>query len=307
MSEFPEAPEVQEKRNNTPFIIIGVVIVLLLLCCCAAVFGANALFGIRSTSGALPFFDREWNINREFVPSFGQVEASHTLEETVDDISTPVTIEVDNQVGEVRILGADIDTVQVTANVRAWGSNSAQAQENLDRVRVTVDRVANDHVRVAGSFPQGLFQQRSPTVQITIRMPREAVLDASTNVGEIRVENLLGDANVRTNVGEINVENVEGALNLRTDVGDVRVRNWTMTGDSRLETNVGPVRVTMRAEAFSLDAQSNVGDIESQFEVDGESERRVPGERLVGAVGENPQMELVVRTGTGEIILDRAR
>ena len=307
MSEFPEAPQVQEKRSNTPIILIIVgAVLLLLLCCCVVVFGANAIFRARSVDTGVSFLDRGVSIVREIAPfATGQVEAAHTLEETVTEIDTPVTIEVDNQVGEVRIIGADVDTVQVSALVRAWGDSDAQAQENLDRVRVTVDTVAADHVRVTGSFPQRLYPRRSPSVQLTIRVPRDGVVDASTNVGEVTVEGISGDVTARTNVGEIGVEDVAGALQLTTDVGDIRVDDWTMTGDSRLETNVGRVRVGLRDAAFTLDAQTNVGNIDTEFDVDGEEERRVPGERLTGAVGENPQMNLVLRTGTGEITLDR--
>jgi hypothetical protein len=305
MSEFPQAPDVKEKRNNTPIIIIVIgAILLLFLCCCAAVFGANALFRARGVERGFPLFGRGVDIAREIAP-FGQVEAAQTIEETVTDIDTPVTIEVDNHVGEVRIIGADIDTVQVEALVRAWGSNETQAQENLDRVRVTVDSVAGDHVRVTGSFPQNINPQRSPSVQLTVRVPRDAMVDASTNVGEVHVENVNGDVSVRTNVGEIGVEDVVGALHLTTDVGDILVDDWTMTGDSRLESNVGRLRVGLHDAAFSLDAQTNVGNIETEFDVDGDEERRVPGERLTGPVGENPEMDLVLRAGTGEITLDR--
>ena len=82
-----------------------------------------------------------------------------------------------------------------------------------------------------------------------------------------------------------------------------------MTGDSEVRGDVGRVRVTVNdAPSFRLDAEATIGDIDCQFDVSGTQERRrVPGDRLVGTVGDNPTMELVLRTGTGAIELRRGR
>ena len=56
--------------------------------------------------------------------------------------------------------------------------------------------------------------------------------------------------------------------------------------------------------AFTVDAQTNVGDIDTAFDVRGAAEERIPpGDRLQGEVGANPQVELRLRTNTGDITL----
>jgi len=72
-------------------------------------------------------------------------------------------------------------------------------------------------------------------------------------------------------------------------VGTIDMRGWNMTQDSYLSTDVGKIEASLWEEsAFYLDASAKVGDIDTDFDVE-------------GAVGEDPYIELKVRVNTGSI------
>ena len=269
-----EAP----KRRNTGLIILIAVIAGLLLLCCALLLVAAFLFPrVSSRTGPGGFLS---------VPgSGGAVEATREL-----DRAFPVQgAEVSNQVGDVIIEGTDDGQVVVEALVRGYGATTDQAQRAADDVEVTVEQQGEGRIRAEARTPQGLrFQGRSPTVRFMIRVPREVTLQMSNNVGRIEVTDVVGSAMITS------------------DVGDVVVRRFTMRDDTRIEGNVGRILVELPSNAaFIVDAETNVGDIDTAFDVRGATpERRPPGDRLQGEVGENPQWELRLRTNTGDISIE---
>ena len=314
MSESSEhTMEKGSSSKKTVLIIVVSVAIVLLLCCCLVVGLGRAFFGTaRTTLGATGTSSPGWNIwpfRGSLSFGFPFVEASRAFEQRIQDIDAALTVTVDNQVGKVQIVGSDTPSVLVTAEIRAYGTSADKAEEILDRVEVTADRVSASQVMVRGSFPRTLSQGRSPVVDLTIAVPRQTTVEVTTGVGDVSVRDLVGPVAVRTNVGEIDVDGVEGALHLRADVGELRVTDWVITGDSEVRTNVGRLRVAVNADAaFYLDAETNVGNIDSEFDVTGSQGRsRVPGDRLVGTVGTGPTIDLVLRAGTGQIDLRRGR
>jgi len=269
-----EAP----KRRNTGLIILIVVIAgLLLLCCALALVAAFLLPRVSSQTGPGGFLS---------VPgSGGAVEATRELDRAFQ-VQGAVVLDVSNQVGDVIIEGTDDGQVVVEALVRGYGATTEEAERASDDVALTIDQRSDGRIRAEARIPQGMrFQGRSPTVRFMIRVPRETTLQVSNNVGRIEVTDVVGSAMIKS------------------DVGDVVVRRFTMRDDTRIEGNVGRILVELPGDsAFIVDAETNVGDIDSEFDVRGAApERRPPGDRLQGEVGENPQWELRLRTSTGDI------
>ena len=82
-----------QTRNNRPLIIALIVIAVLLVCCCLVL--AGLAFG-----GVLT-----WSWAEEFVP---RVEATERVEETFE-VSRPVSLEMDVDVGDVAVHVGDAD------------------------------------------------------------------------------------------------------------------------------------------------------------------------------------------------------
>lgn len=272
-----EAP----RRGNTGLIIVLVVIGALLVLCCLLALVA-ALFIPRTSILRGPVTSVEVPI-----PSGRAVEATRQLAHAFR-VEGDVVLDVSNQVGDIIIEGTDDGQVIVEALVRAYGATSADAERAADEVELTIEERGTGRIRAIGRHRQGLeFGGRSPTVRFMIRVPREATVQVSSNVGRVEVTDIVGSATIKS------------------DVGDVVVREFVMRDDTRIETSVGRILVELPDDAsFVVDAQTNVGNIDTEFDVRGASERRTPpGDRLQGEVGNAPQNELRLRTNTGDITI----
>jgi hypothetical protein len=218
------------------------------------------------------------------VPRIGlQTEATRELDYILD-VDTPVLVEVENNVGSIEIVGTDEQEVVIEVVIRGYGGSRLQAERVADAVEVTVEQPSDDHVYVVGRSPSKSFG-KTPTIAFVLHVPHECSLE------------------VTNNVGNVNVEDIDGAANIQVNVGTIDVRGWNMTQDSYLSTDVGKIQARLWEEsAFYLDASAKVGDIDTDFDVeDGRDRRPGPGDRLEGAVGEDPYVELTVRVNTGSI------
>jgi len=308
------APATQQKGpSRTVWIVVAVVVVLVLCACATTAMAAGVLSAVRARAAAVPpltFGGLNLEALRDLEPGFPAVsQAERQFEQTIDGLESPLTVRIENQVGDVHVTGADVADVEVTADLRAYGLTSAQAESNLDQVTVIAERVSANEVTVRARFSEGVSEGRSPAVDIRVRVPRNAAVVVNCDVGGVTVTDVTADVTAICNVGAIEVTGVEGAVIARSDVGRVTVEDWVMTGDSEVRSDVGAVRVVLNGDPeFELDARTNVGRIRSDFQVAGEPRATVgAGQALVGPVGENPSMRLVLRSGSGAIVLERGR
>ncbi len=271
MTERSEKP-----RSKTWIIVVVIIVILLVLCGCVAVVAGIAVWS-RQRYGLRPWEGID-------VPRIGlQTEATRELDYILD-VDTPVLVEVENNVGSIEIVGTDEDEVWVEALVRGYGGSRLQAERVADTLEVTVEQPADDHVYVVGRSPSKSFG-KTPTIAFVLHVPHECNLE------------------VTNNVGNVNVEEIDGAAHIQVNVGSIDIRGWSITQDSYLSTDVGKIQARLWEEsAFYLDASANVGDIDTDFDVEGVHDRQLgPGDRLEGAVGEDPYIELKVRVNTGSI------
>ena len=270
----------EKRRGRTWIIVVVIIVILLVLCGCVAV-----VAGIAVWSGQRPgVWPWRGTLEGIEVPRIGgQTEATRELAD-VFDVETPVLVEVENNVGSIEIVGTDEQEVVVEVVIRGYGSTRAQAEQAADDVEITMEQRDEDHIYVVGRTPSRTLRQ-TPNVAFVLHVPREC------------------DLEITNNVGDVHVQEIDGAANIEVDVGTIDVRGWTMTQDSYLSTDVGKIQARLWEEsAFYLDASANVGDIDTDFDVEGARDRQlVPGDRLEGAVGEDPYIELRVRTDVGDI------
>jgi len=272
--------ERSEKRGSKPWIVVVIIVILLVLCGCVAVVAGIAVWS-RERPDVWPWGG--WREGIE-VPWVGvQTEATRELAD-VFDVETPVLVEVKNNVGSIEIVGTDEEEVVIEVVIRGYGATRAQAEEAADDVEITMEQRDEDHIYVVGRTPSRTFR-KTPNVAFVLHVPREC------------------DLEVTNNVGNVNVEEIDGAANIEVNVGTIDMRGWTITQNSYLSTDVGKVQARLWEEsAFYLDASANVGDVDTDFDVEGVHDRRPgPGERLEGAVGEDPYVELTVQVNIGSI------
>jgi hypothetical protein len=263
-----------QTRNTKPLNIAIIVIAVLLLCCCLAAVGL-AIGGVLTVP---------WS-----VVTNARVEATEKIEKTFD-VSTPVSLSVDVNVGDVVIRAGDGNEVRIYAVKHAWGKDRRQAEEYLDDFEVRLHQTMTGDVEIEYETPRRLSRiGRTPSVDLEISVPRDTNLDLVINVGDTEVTG------------------VRGAFEIESNVGDVTLRDVRFEEDSRIKSAVGDIELRLPPDSvFAFSAESNVGDIRVDFDIQNErSDKRVVGESVEGEIGTSPTAHVELHTNTGDIKIRR--
>lgn len=279
--------------SRTAVIIIVVVVILgLLLCCCL---GAVGLFAARS-SGDSGLFGWLGALN----PTGREV--TNTFEQQLR-VDTPVTLVIANEVGRVTVRGGDVDAIVIRADVKARAGSATAANRLLEQVDFQASSSGN-RAEIRVDLPSSMVNA-STSVDLHVTVPQRTSVDLRSNVGEVQVSGIEGTMQVRTEVGEVTIWDValSGPSEAQASVGEVNFQGTLPpAGEVRLSAQVGEVRVTLPRESeFRLDASTGIGDIDCDFAlVDRvEDDNRGPASELRGRVGADPQVTLILRSGTG--------
>jgi len=263
-----------QTTNNKPLIIALIVVLVLVLCCCLVVAGLG-LAGVLT----LPWSGI----------AAARVGAGETLDKTFD-VSTPLNLVVDVNVGDIIIETGPGNEVHISAQKRVWGTDRRQAEAYLGDFEVRISQPDTDVVEIKTETPPRLRHvSRAPSVDLEITVPRDTNLDLAVNVGSVEISD------------------VRGGFGIESNVGDVTLRGVRLEEDSQISSDVGDLELRLPADsAFSFRAESNVGDIRIDFPVrNEESEKRVVGGRIEGEIGDSPVAHVRLRTNTGSIQIRR--
>jgi len=259
-----------QTRNNMPLIIALIVVAVLLFCCCLAI-AALALGGVLSVPVG--------------IVTDARVEVTEKIEKTFD-VSAPVSLEADINVGDVVIQAGDGDQVRISAVKHAWGRDHQQAESYLDDFKVYIRQRPTGEIEIESETPRRLRNiPRTPSVDLEITVPRDTSMDLVVNVGNVTATGVRGTFEIESNVGDITLQ-------------DVRFE-----GDTRIESNVGDIELRLPPDiAFVFSAESNVGDIRVDFDIQNErAEKKMVGGAIEGEIGTSPIARVELETGTGDI------
>ena len=210
------------------------------------------------------------------------VTATRMLEDSVPiDSAAGLTVIVDNVFGSVRVAAHDRNTV----DMRATETLRGDTQADLDRARAEVElRTVREDGRVA-------FQVRRPNdncgtdcscrcnnwdgyvaeYDIELLVPRDAAIELKTvNDGEIVVDGVRGDFDVRNVNGAVRLSGLRGAGRATTVNGPLEVSfERTPPGPTSFKTINGEVEVTFPNDlAADLEFQTMHGEIYTDFDVE---------------------------------------
>jgi flagellar basal body-associated protein FliL len=280
MDDAPKTNEVGQKKGSRVWIVVLVAVAaILMLCACAA--AIVALVSARQYSGDV----------RGIIESRGEVltapnEATRDVQQTLAVEGAP-TLVIDNQVGSVEIETGDDDQVVVQATVRAWGADEAEAERLAQQTSVQIVQAAPGRIEITAGARGEMGLGRPPQVELRITMPRQGQVRVNVPVGSVAVNHLVGTVQAQVGTGEI------------------RASGLVMTGDCSLAVQVGSVRAELpRDSAFYLEADTDLGAIQSEFDVAGAGDGREGLEqRLSGAVGQAPAYTLTLHVGAGEVVI----
>lgn len=145
-------------------------------------------------------------------------------------------LSIDNPLGDVKIEGYDGTSIQIETR------KQAPDDEGLDRLRVSLVPNPDGTVRLTTTADGGAEYKKLPRgavrIDLIIRAPREARIDAAANAGQLEVLNMDAGGELDTASGRISVRNMSGELITHTVSGD---------------TSLAQVFGSIDAEALSAD------------------------------------------------------
>jgi hypothetical protein len=118
-------------------------------------------------------------------------------------------LSVDNPLGDVRIEGHDGSSIMIETHKRA------PDDESLDRLRVSLVPNTDGSVRIVTAADKGeggKVTRRAVAIDLVIRAPRNARIDAVVGTGTLEILNMDGGGELESASGQITVKNVQGEL-----------------------------------------------------------------------------------------------
>jgi DUF4097 and DUF4098 domain-containing protein YvlB len=227
------------------------------------------------------------------------------------EIAGPVRLHVENPCGDVRITTSPSGRAEVEVTALRDDEGSIEAVE-----KTVIDLRGND-LTVEVPRRHGTFFGRDPKVRVAVRVPVDSALrfaTASADVSavgtyaEVRGKTASGDVTVEhatevqleTASGDLRVDDVRGEAGLRAASGDIRIGH--VGGPLRASVVSGDLRVEAADNGAHVEAVS--GDIEVRSLAAGGVEvKTVSGDVTLG-VPQGTRVKVDVSTVSGDLTSD---
>jgi DUF4097 and DUF4098 domain-containing protein YvlB len=165
-------------------------------------------------------------------------------------VRSGTVIEVINPNGSVTISGWDEDRVEIRAT-----KNSYFGQEALDQVDINIDIAETLFIETV--HPYG---ETRVSVSYEIKLPGDlAVGSIECSNGDINLENIGGNPDLRTSNGKITASGINGIISARSSNGDINVSG--VRSLAGLNTSNGSISAELPALHENLDIQTSNGSI----------------------------------------------
>jgi hypothetical protein len=214
------------------------------------------------------------------------------------EVNTLPTVVINNRAGSIRLRsGQESHQVSITTTKRGYlfspqWNRDAQISYNQDSAANTVS------ARVDSWKPFG-----KNAIDFDIVVPPQANLRLTTNAGNISVQNVAGQIELKADAGSISATQVElqARSRLKTDAGSIAFAgSLDPLGNYELTTDLGSINVSLPADAsFSLDAGTDLGSVSTNLPL---VQQRT---KVSGQVGVGPYPRLKVKTDLGSVSVYR--
>ncbi len=266
---------------------------------------------VRSALESVPedIKDIHIDIEGELKRAFGNHQAEKTLSasESTDGIER---ISVECAWGDFEVVGRSGDTIEVAAEVIAFGDTDENARRLVDEVSLRV--VRNGSALAVGVDPGDL--KRRLRADIEIRLPSDLPVALVNKSGDISVEgtgavyagsasgnitctSITGDVSAESKSGSIEVKDVAGALTAESYSGDVRCER--IAGATRLTTKSGDIKGGDLADAVTFTSLS--GDVRLENVAGLLNGSTVSGDINIEVPDSNRRLELTSTAGDVEV------
>ena len=222
--------------------------------------------------------------------------------EKTQNLSAPLapgqTLELQNNVGKIIIIGSDVENCNVTAVITAKAETEEQAQKLAEEVQIKLQ--SNDD-KLNIKIEQPADKSKHLTIDLNITVPKETALQLAADVGEINISNITKSIKAETDVGAITCTEITGDLDINTDVGEVKIiysKAAAGACNANIETDVGEISFTAPPDfSARVDFSTNLGTIETDLPL---NIKGMLGKQTNGTVG-NGEGRITLKTNIGSI------
>ena len=232
----------------------------------------------------------------------GGFRETETHEFRFEPSDRPWTIRARVDDGEIRVVEADGNEVEVDFEVIARANSKERARKLLESMRVYAEERDGEIVVTARRESTGRRWANS-RADVQIRLPRGAAaeLDLLTDDGRIYVHDTHGELRAESRDGRIEIGRVRGVLAIRT--GDGSILGEDLEGSVDAETEDGRIRLAGAFEslrAVTRDGRINVNSMEAP--PTGDWTLRTGDGSIRVAVPTSSSLDIEATTGDGRIV-----
>lgn len=175
------------------------------------------------------------------------------------DTKKPVTLSVNDDAGDVSIVGADVEAVEIQIVKTGYGSTDARAEEALKGIKFDIKQ--NGNTITLNYELDGRQTREVNTVDLIITVPTETEVELDNGFGVVDVADLNGDVDISGDFGDVTVKNIEGALVVDNASGEVEISNVDAgSQDVRIESDFGKVTLE-KVNGKDINIDSNSGSL----------------------------------------------
>jgi len=168
-------------------------------------------------------------------------------------------VRVDTSDANIHITSCDCSEVTARVTTKGWKIGG-------DGISV-VDSQNGDQVNIEVHYPHHTFQMNwnNRSVDIDLKVPRQADLDIHTGDGNVDLQGVKGSIIVRSGDGNLKLYDLQGTLKADTGDGNIDMRN--AQGDLTLHTGDGRIEVSGIDGTFRAETGDGRVNINGRFDV----------------------------------------
>ena len=173
---------------------------------------------------------------------------------------------VDVDRGNIQIITADQDKVEILVEREVSGGNESQAAKLLQNHQVTLSQEGNEvrvHAKTVKSLRNSTFWSHpNLNVHYRITVPRKFDLSLATAGGNVQAADLQGKIDARTSGGNMTFTKIQGPVDARTSGGDLKAIGCT----DKLQMNTSGGNIEVKDFAGpSVEATTSGGNVSGDF------------------------------------------
>ena len=233
------------------------------------------------------------------------------------------SIDIDNMFGDVDVRPSEGDRVLLDVKKTIRAANKDEA-ERLSKDFTFSISTGGDRYRIASSRDGIRLSRQRYKSSLTLQVPKSSKLRINNRAGKVEVADLEGDQDISNRFGNVDIRNITGDLKVKNEFGQASVEN--LKGGAVISEGMGnlsvsfeklvqkPIEVSSRFgnvtiklpadSSFSVDANTQFGRIDSDFEGLRKSKPDFTKDSIVGQIGQGGP-PITVTTFNGNIRLVR--